>query len=311
VKWFSKKYDIPLLVKTGQISGISPVEHPHGGIVLIISVSSQDKIAIYPLYFKSKENSWIKYNEPSYFLTKTHKFSQVSYLNLMGNLKMVYSLDSAVFQWLSTDYGKNWKENALILEESVEWEFKNQPIFMQMGRVLLPIVDKSSGRSFAYISDTMGKSWFPSLFIEEELVEENEYLPKSTSSPIFIATGENRIRSYFQSEGNILTAISTDLGETWKSAIKTGMRCDSDTLDGKRLLDEDGNFTPSIILAYLKLNKINMAISSDIGESWEETEIDSVHGEVYNISTLQTTDEKIHVFYSTKTEIFHLEIETK
>ena len=222
-------------------------------------------------------------------------------------------------QSISTDYGKNWVVSDTILEDSISWILKNRPIFVSMGRVLLPVHDQASGRSFTYISDDTGRNWFPSVFIEpSEKLEENIDPEKPFSfkmkSPTLIPAGERKILCFMQpnTSSYLLKSISNDFGETWLNAEETIISSDSNEIEAIRLRDLNGNYVPNLVLVYNHKNKngkysLILALSDDIGETWNELiELEENEIPYSSISMLQTNDNKLHIIYSLNRRIRHL-----
>ncbi len=319
MKWRLEKNQLPLENESGSNGNISVMEHPHGGIICNIPIHNQQEVVIKSYYFDEILQSWHSQGKPIKFQLRSSEFSQVTYLNLMGNLQMMYCMNHLLTQNFSNDYGKIWKSDSEIVEEEVNWEVRNPPLFVQMGRILLPVYDKASGRSFAYISDNTGKSWFPSVFIEpsdEEYID--EFIVPSMMSPTFVLAGERRIICYLQSENekHILQSVSEDYGETWHPPEPIGIHYNSSNIDAIRLQNGEGIFTPYMVITYCdeeligedRKTTINLAISLDIGESWENQIVDVCIEPIQSISVIQTRDETIHILYSTEKSAYHLKL---
>ena len=156
VEWTFNRHSIPIEEKNGFIKNVSLIEHPHGGLISVVSYSHEENTKTFHVktfYFNEGECVWNPQGETLKF--SSIGFNQVSFLNLMGNLQMIYCLDNKLRYCISHDYGKTWKLIDEILEDSVAWKLQNPPIFVGMGRVLLPINDEGSGRCFAYLLNTV------------------------------------------------------------------------------------------------------------------------------------------------------------
>ena len=324
VKWTIDQYEIPINEDAVNIEQVSVIEHPHGGLVVVYSYGDASKIDdpshhAASSYFNEKSNSWNPQGTPLHFAPSSDDFNHTTFLNLMGNLQMMYLSDHQLLQNISNDYGKNWKKTEDILEDSVMWKLNNHPIFMRMGRVVVPVYDEGSGRSFAYISDDTGRNWFPSVFIEpsDELIgisAPEDIFSCKMRSPTLIQAGERKLVCFIQPENRdkLLHSISDDFGETWSNAIETDIPSGIGGIESIRLRDSNGHYTPTVVLVYNQKKdddkfSIMLAISSDIGESWEEiVEIEEIKAPFKDISLIQTDDNKLHIVYCSKQEINHL-----
>jgi hypothetical protein len=223
--------------------------------------------------------------------------------------------------FLSHDYGKTWKSDKNSIETDSIWVLQNTPIHVGIGRILLPVYDKGTGRSFAYISDDNGKSWFPSIFIEpfDELIESSspeDFFSWKMRSPSFVQAGERKILCFLQptNHKNLLKSISNDFGETWENAAEIDLPSGIGGISATRLRDNNDRFIPTIVLAYSQTDKdrktvIKLAISSDIGETWDEhLELERLSVPYTDISLIQSDDNKLHIVYSTNERINHIMI---
>lgn len=320
-------YQLPVHENAGHFSNLSLIEHPHGGFIAIYSFSLSNKDDNYHYveshYFDVLSHKWKTIGTPfSCVSNEILDFSQVTYLNFMGNLQTIYSLDHHLKQQFSYDYGKSWKSPIEILEDSVAWQVKKQPIFVKMGRIVLPVFDKASGRSFTYISEDTGKNWFPSVFIEpnDDLIDNQDDLNSAgiqMKNPVLIQAGERKIFCYVQEENQdfLLRAISDDFGETWSYTEQTTIPIGIGVFDLIRLRDANGNFTPNIalIMAFKRNEEsfgINLSISNDIGQSWNSfKEIETVNTPITDMTLLQTIENMLHILFCTNSSVYHLIVE--
>ena len=324
MKWQVDRLQFPIREEWINYRNLSLIEHPHGGLIAFvrfqhpISETKQTNI-ISGYYFEEKSSTWNRIGDLMPYSSFHESFSQITYLNLMGNLHMMVNFEHQLTQQFSYDYGKSWHPSEIILEDMISWELKNRPLFVQLGRVLLPVFDAGSGRSFAYISDDTGNSWFPSVFIEpsEESMEDSDFeeiSPQGLRSPVFIQAGERKILCIMQSQNrpNLAQAISNDFGETWSSAVEIKIPSGSGGIDAIRLRDRNGDYTPVVALAYGEKKKngkyaLKLAISTDVADTWSETEVIEEFSALYtDVALLQTDDNKLHVLYSTSIQVRHL-----
>jgi hypothetical protein len=320
-RWNISRNQIPHPKEEINFSNISIMEHPHGGLIGIFCYEkSTFKNAIFSstFYYDEHKEIWAKQRESLEF-TPSYNFSQSTFLNMMGNLQMIYCLDHQLLQYISNDYGKTWKQSDSFLEDSVAWRVRNPPVFVGMGRVLLPIYDEDSGRSFAYISDDIGKHWFPSVFIEPsddllEISDPEDVFSHKIQFPSFTQAGERKIVCFMilEKRGHLLQSVSNDFGETWLSAVETNILSEEGEIQAIRLRDSNGHYIPTVVLLYnhKKDNgkiSVNLAISSDIGETWDDiVEVDEIETVYTGISVIQTMDNKLHIIYSSKQGVNHL-----
>ena len=323
VKWNMDRFEIPLNEENMKTGNVSIIEHPHGGLILVFDYGNSNlenhSHCVVSYYYDEQKSDWNKQGDELHYTSSDGYFGHTTYLNMMGNLQMMYQIDHTLKQNISNDYGKIWKESDRILEDTVAWLPNNHPLFMKMGRVVLPVYDEGSGRSFAYISDDTGKSWFPSVFIEpsDDLVEisaPEDLFSCKMQSPTLIQAGERKLICFMQSEqrNRLLQAISNDFGETWSSAVEIKIPSGSGGIDAIRLRNSDGHYIPTVVIAFIqkKVNgkfSVNLGISSDIGESWDEIiEVDEMDTAYNDISIIQTDDNKLHIVYSSEQGVNHL-----
>ena len=111
---------------------------------------------------------------------------------------------------------------------------------------------------------------------------------------------------------HLLQAISDDFGETWSSALETKIPSGSGGIDAIRLRDSNDHYIPTVLLVHNQKkddNKfsVNLSISSDTGETWDEiVELDEIGAPYKDISILQTDNNKLHIVYSSKKGVNHL-----
>lgn len=324
VKWNIDRFEIPISKNVTNTEQVSVIEHPHGGLIVAYNFRSKSNTEntvnhVASSYFDEKTNTWNPQGTPLHFTPSSEDFSHTTFLNLMGNLQMIYIADNKLLQNISNDYGKTWKESEGILGDSVIWKLSNHPIFMKHGRIVIPVYDEGSGRSFTYISDDTGRTWFPSVFIEpsEDLIEisaPEDVFACKMRSPTLIQAGERKLVCYIQPENRdrLLCAESNDFGETWSNALETDLPSGIGGIESIRLRDSNGLYTPTVVLVYAQKKKkgkfsIMLAISSDIGESWDESiEIEEIDSPYSDVSLMQTDDNKLHVVYCSKQGVNHL-----
>lgn len=301
-------------------SNISIIEHPHGGLIMtFIAIDVKGNQVVYLTNFKSDVKGWeepsiiplelnsknksgskAKYNSKNNvkndskidFANNSDRLSHVTYLDLHGNLQIIYCFDKKILKLTSTNYGKTWNEPTQIDIFTFNLEFKNQPIFTQFGKILLPVFNLDVKRSFILISSDFGKTWFPSTYMEmsdeidntnkntvdnvtdsikdnnsnnqtnetketNKIEHYNDSLTHCGHSPVLIHQGEIKITAFLQSSNmdNILSSDSTDAGETWGEIYNSKIHSSNMKIDAIRLRDKEGNYQPNILLLFVEKEK--------------------------------------------------------
>jgi hypothetical protein len=278
-------------VESEKIFNLNTIAHPHGGLITSFcrvkepstqKESSAQEICI--SYYNRKKSTW---TEPKcvYSIQTADYLSFVMYLDLKADLILLINAKKEILHLQSSNYGKMWSKARIVFSEPNNYMFKNQPIFVEMGKTLVPIYESKVGRSLALISEDNGKNWYLSTYIEpdlenlqEEITEDDKEASTNrvqTIYPVFIHQGENDISAFMQGVKlpNIWSANSEDLGETWFEALPTKLESTEGPIDAIHLIDENGIFTPVILLVkldYISTNiRLKMEHSNDNGEKWK------------------------------------------
>lgn len=315
------------------------LEHPHGGLICSFCMVRSDPISrhnsseIYISRLTLESQEW---DEPfsCMKIERADMFSYIMFLDLTGSLQIIYCVDKAIWRRISYNYGKNWTDPEKIYEDYDDtsgWKFGLHPVFLKHGRIIIPVYNNLTGRSFALISEDGRKNWFISTYIEvPEDIQEGEIIEFKQSGvtewdtfkvkhPVFIPEEEGTIVAFLQTENlkHIHRAIAKYHGEIWSETEITAIPSDSSAIDGIRLRNLEGNYTQQILLAYSDKNEIGnslyIAATNDFGKNWIYfTKIESDVKDSINLPCLiQTPNLKINLVYVLNgKEIKHAEFVT-
>ncbi|MBD3350915.1 MAG: hypothetical protein GF364_05455 [Candidatus Lokiarchaeota archaeon] len=320
--------------KYEELSNLSSIEHPHGGIICTyavciskLDISDIKTIKIYQTYYDDTREDWTK---PIIIHKEKLKsaFSYTYFLDLKGKATLLYNKTGDIFQKKSNDYGRTWEEPKRILKGNIGWMFKSKPLFVQFGRLIVPVYDKDTGRSFVLIFDQDQKIWYPSLSIElpetiddeykgEEVLKTADYMVYQTRYPTLIHQSAVVVTMYMQTIGlnYIVKAESVNVGETWDEATFTTLKASSKPIECVRIKNTEGIYQPTVLLLYVEelreKTELKLAISTDNGNKFERDEcLESF--EVNNnldFTMIQLSDETLHVLYTLKGKIIDLKLE--
>ena len=257
------------------------------------------------------------------------------FLDLLGSLQLIYCDGNVIWKKISYSYGKNWTDPEKIYGDYGDtsgWKFGRKSCFLKHGRIIIPVYNNLTGRSFAFISDDGGKNWFVSTYIEvPEDISEDEVIdfkpsdvPEWGSSkakhPVFIPEEEDVIVAFLQTENlrHIHRASAEHHGEIWSETEITAIPSDTSAIDAIRLRNSDGNYTTEILLVYTDKNEfgnsLNIAVTNDFGKNWDNIiKFNDGIGENISLPCItQTPDLKTHLVYVLNgKEIKHAEFKIK
>lgn len=333
----NKVQEIPKILQSTIIKGNelvsnpSLIEHPHGGLILsycCIDPKIPTKTQIKLIVFDYEANSW---TAPKIILEKENSpdLTHIMFLDLKGNLELIYNYDHQIWKKESYNYGKTWNNSIKIEEEFRSWKFYNPPIYVKAGRLLIPVHDSDSGRCMVMISEDLGKTWFSSVFIEipedigsDEIIDSNceidEICQFKSKYPSIIHQSESLITVFIQTENlkHIHKANSKDLGETWSDTEPINLPSSNNAINAIRLLNSSGNYTPNICIVFIDSNSpsnpLKVGFSDDNGDNWDRilSICENKSENLGNPQILQTSDMKIHVIYTeNKTQLIHSEFD--
>ncbi|OLS13259.1 MAG: neuraminidase [Promethearchaeota archaeon CR_4] len=214
----------------------------------------------------------------------------------------------------SSNQGQTWSDPVPLFSDQIGWNFKNKPIYLNNGFLLLPMYDTVQGRSLVAISENNGLSWSPSQFIETEQdrpVKEECPTPEADDEESIISIYQNSQPTLFQRKdetivalfrttnlGVIHKAISTDFGFTWSESEPTSLLNPDASIDCVKL--ENGDVVLAFNNSTKALSPLTLAVSQDEGEIWGgfKNLEDEATGEFHSPAILQDSQGRIHVTYT-------------
>lgn len=310
------------------LSNIMVVEHPHGGIILSFcsveyNESTQQTIKTIKITYNSGDpNNWTNPMIIYQNLNGSRSLSHVLFLDLKGNLQLLVQDTNMVTMKESINYGKDWSNSKVIYEDADGWIFCNKPMFVEYGRLLVPVYNEITGRSFILIREEDGTSWFLSNYIEFSEKEPKDEKQDSDCDaedlcyfknkyPSLIHLSEKSVAVMLQTENlqHIYYSISQDLGETWSDPLRTSIPASIHTIDAIRLRDSEGSYLPYILFIYIEDNdknsSLNLVYTENDMEIWSKSQqiIESKPNCLKNPQLMQTSDQHIQIFYLTDNQI--------
>ncbi len=228
------------------------------------------------------------------------------------------------FPWACTDnkyiqsinFGHTWTDPVPLFSEQIGWNFKNKPIYLNNGFLLLPMYDEMQGRSVIAISENNGLSWSPSQFIEtdqDQPTKEKFFAPGAEEEEPLIPIFQNLQPTLFQRKdgavvaflrtthlGVIHKAISTDFGFTWSESEPTSLPNPDAGIDCVKL--ENGHVVLAFNNSTMGRSPLSLALSVDEGETWNKVKNleDEPNAEFSYPAIIQDAQGRIHMTYTFK-----------
>lgn len=305
-----------------EISNIMVVEHPHGGIILSYCSSlynSSTGKTVKSIKITNNNGNPDKWTSSKIIYQNndgSKSLSHVLFLDLKGNLLLVFQDANLVKVKESINYGRDWSDPAVIFEDAEGWVFCNKPLFVEYGRLLIPIFNKNTGRSFILIREEDGNSWFLSNYIEfsedtpkEEKEDSNcnadDFCYFKNKYPCLIHLSEKSVAAILQTENlhHLYYSLSNDLGETWSDPLMLSVPASNHSIDAIRLRDNQGNYLPYILFIYIedseKNSSLNLVYTENDMEILSKPKkiIELKPNQIRNPQLLQTSDQYVHIFY--------------
>ncbi len=198
----------------------------------------------------------------------------------------------------STDEGRTWAE-PVALDEPLGVDVRCKPLFLDDGRVLLPLYDDPTYRGFMYISDDGCATWRRSGWISSPMGCIQPTLFRKTDGTIVALLRDGGRAQVWRSE-------SRDRGETWSPCVGTFLRNPNAGIDVVHL--DSGN----LVLAYndtrTSRTPLSLAWSDDEGDDWlVKLDVATGEGEYSYPSILQGRDGTVHLCHTwRRTAIAHV-----
>lgn len=198
----------------------------------------------------------------------------------------------------SHDNGQTWSA-AVVLREQLGWLYRNKPIVLRSGRIVLPIYDEANLHSLMLLSDDNGKTWRPSERILSNPANIHPTVVERSDGSLlcyarYFASGLGHIAI---GKGHIWQSTSLDRGETWSAPTLTTLRNPNSGID--LLKTQSGRLVLAFNDSYDQRTPLNLALSEDDGETWPHRAIvESAPGSYAYPWLIQTQDDLIHLTYS-------------
>ena len=185
-----------------------------------------------------------------------------------------------------------------MIKRQTGWMPRILPVTLPSGRVLLPLYSDGFNVSLIAISDDAGNTWRAS----KPLVGFGPIQPTITRKK------DGTLVAFMRDSGpppaRVLTAESTDDGESWSAAVDTDLPNPGSSLSAITL--ESGEWVMALNDSEDGRNQLAIALSEDEGANWKWSRyIDRAEqgvGSYAYPNLMQTKDGKIHISYSYKDE---------
>lgn len=208
-----------------------------------------------------------------------------------------------LFWKTSNDDGETWSEKH-VMHDDINYMYRNKPIILKSGRILLPMYQEMPTKSFMAISDDFGKTFRFSKFIEDHPrfpYKHNIMGGSGCSQPTIVETETGRIIALFRTtlHKKIFRAVSDDQGESWSYAEPINLPNPDSGIDMIRL--KNGKMVLLFNNAVKGRHNLAIATSKDLeGLEWEviHTLEDSPKMTFSYPAIIQTTDGMIHATYT-------------
>ncbi len=191
----------------------------------------------------------------------------------------------------SVDNGNTWTEPREVTPE-MGWMVRNNLLELPDGRLLLPVyLDGTPKQCLFWLSGDGFKTW------EERRVPVTK--PESLQ-PSFVLLGGERILMLARHggvPGKIWSALSDDLGKTWRDVKKTKLNNPDSGINLIRL--QSGSLVLAFNDSQLSRTPLTIALSEDEGKTWPyRKKIETAAKEFSYPFLIQTPDGRIHLTYT-------------
>jgi predicted neuraminidase len=199
---------------------------------------------------------------------------------------------------LSADEGRSWAE-PVVLGESLGTMVRNKPLFLDDGRVILPLYDDPTYRSLMYLSDDGCQTWRRSGWISS---------PTGCVQPTLFRKTDGTIVALMRDGGHaqVWRSESRDRGETWSPAAGTFLRNPNAGVDLVHL--DSGNLVLAFNDTRTSRTPLSLAWSDDEGDNWlVKLDVATGEGEYSYPAIIQDRYGTIHLAHTwRRTAIAHV-----
>lgn len=178
-------------------------------------------------------------------------------------------------------------------KRSMGWMTRIHPLILKDGRILLPLYSDGFNFSLTAISDDDGTTWRPSL----------PMVGRGNVQPSFVVKKNGDVIAYMRDNGDapnhVQVSVSTDSGESWTVAAKTGIP-NTASVEVAALSDGRWAFAGNVITD--GRHQLSLWLSDDEGATWKskmllENEL-AGEGSFSYPSMFEDRLGKIHISYS-------------
>ncbi len=189
----------------------------------------------------------------------------------------------------SSDEGRTWSEPRM-LSDQLGVMFRNKPLFLPSGRVLLPIYGEQRNAGGCWISDDGCATWRKPPNVMEA--------PGGCIQPTLAFTAEGQVIAFLRSRNhtNVWRFVSDDEGETWSPCQATELPNNDSGTDVAML--PDGRFVLAFNNCREGRTPLTLAVSEDGGLTWPlKYDVERADGE-FSYPAVLVSDESLHLTYT-------------
>ena len=219
-----------------------------------------------------------------------------------GDLLLFYKVGPSPSKWWgmlkrSGDNGKTWSESER-LPDGILGPIKNKPVLLADGFLLSPSsTEHDIWKVHMERSDVMATKWEPVIPVDRETIY-------NVIQPTILTFPDGKLQILCRSkEGSIISAVSTDKGNTWSTFIPTSLPNPNSGIDavsdknGKHLLVYNHTIVPKGKWGGDRF-PLNVAISND-GINWNAALVlEDQKGEYSYPAIIQSDDGLAHIIYT-------------
>lgn len=313
-------YAEPIPNKEPSVHCSSIIELPNQDLMVSYYAGTAEKhpdTKIYTVHYDNIKKHW---NEPEVRLDTPDKSNGNAVLFLDKNQRIwlfnntihkEWKNEKRKWDWAATDnkymysddLGCTWSENRDMFPNLIGWNFKNKPIYIQNGDILVPIYDDLEFQSRVAISPNNGKTWELSGLIKTEKSEGRKI---GNIQPSLIEKENGNIIALLRPRTirKILYSISINNGKNWTKTYATKLKNPNSGIDAVKL--NNGH----VVLVYNDISfyqryKLSVALSEDEGNNWKykkTLELSFPWKEFSYPAVIQDSHGLIHITYTYKRE---------